>query len=277
MVKNNRITTFVLFLVVVFLASSCKSSFEKLRTSNDPEKVLVAAENYYKEGNYLKAQILYEIVLPYYKGKKEADEIYYKYAYTHYNLEDYILAAHYFKSYSKSFINSPHREECLYMAAYSEYVISPEPKLDQGQTIKAIDDFQLFVNTYPNSEKVETCNHNIDELRKKLEIKAFNAGELYFNVGKYISAIISLENMLKDYPETDKEEDVRFLILKSAYNYAKKSVYNKKEERYNETIEKYKQYIKKFPKSKNLKLVNKIHKNTLLELKKIEDGKRHKS
>jgi outer membrane protein assembly factor BamD len=277
MIKFNRLTTFVLFLVVIFIASSCKSSFEKLRTSNDPEKVLVAADKYYKDGKYLKAQILYEIVLPYFKGKKQADDIYYNYAYTHYNLEDYILAAHYFKSYSKSFINSPHREECLYMAAYSEYVISPQPQLDQGQTNKAIDDFQLFVNTFPDSKRVETCNKNIDELRKKLEVKEFQAGQLYYNVGKYISAIISLENMLKDYPETNKEEKVRLLILKSAYNYAKNSVYNKKEERYNDALDKYKQYIKKFPKSKKLKIVKKIHKNTLLELKKIEDGKRHKS
>jgi len=272
---KNIISSFLILSIVLF--ASCKSSYEKLRTSNDPEKILVNANKYYQDGDYLKAQTLYEIVLPYYKGKKQAEDIYFKFANTYYNLEDYILSAHYFKSYAKSFINSPKREEALYMAAYSEYVMSPNQQLDQSETQKAIDDFQLFVNTFPNSDKVEICNKNIDELRKKLEEKAYKAGELYFNIRSYVSAIVSLENMLKDYPETDREEDVRFLILKAAYNYAKNSIYEKKEERYTSTVEKYKAFIKKFPNSTRIKTVQKIYKNSLLELKKLKDDKRYKS
>ncbi len=273
-IKNS---IFPLLLLFVVLISSCKSSFEKLRTSNDPEKILVNANKYYNEGDYLKAQTLYEIILPYYKGKKQAEELYYKFAYTYYYLEDYILAAHYFKSYANSFTNSDHREEALYMGAYSEYLMSPDPQLDQTETLKAIDDFQLFVNTFPKSDKVETCNKNIDELRKKLEEKAYKAGELYYNIQSYVSAIVTLDNMLKDYPETDREEDVRFLILKAAYKYAKNSIYEKKVERYNETIEKYNSFVKKFPQSKRIEKANKIYKNSLLELKKLKYDKRHKS
>ncbi len=266
-----------LIILIIILFASCKSSFEKLRTSNEPEKIFVSANKYYQDGDYLKAQTLYEIVLPYYKGKKQAEELFFNFANTYYQLEDYILAAHYFKSYANSFINSPKREEALYMAAYSEYLMSPDAQLDQGETLKAIDDFQLFVNTFPKSDKVEECNKNIDELRKKLEEKAYKAGELYFNIKSYVSAIVSLENMLKDYPETDREEDVRYLILKSAYNYAKNSIYERKEERYTSTIEKYKAFVKKFPKSKRIEKVRKIYKNSLLELKKFKDDKRYKS
>ena len=276
MLKYKNITPSLIILIIVLFAS-CKSSFERLRTSNDPEKILLSANKYYEEGDYLKAQTLYEIVLPYYKGKKQAEDLFFKFAYTYYHLEDYILAAHYFKSYANSFINSPKREEALYMAAYSEYVMSPDPQLDQSETLKAIDDFQLFVNTFPNSDKVEVCNKNIDELRKKLEEKAYKAGELYYNIGSYVSAIVSLENMLKDFPETDREEDVRFLILKAAYNFAKNSIYEKKEERYTSTIEKYKAFVKKFPNSTRIKKAKKIYNNSLLELKKLKDDKRHKS
>jgi outer membrane protein assembly factor BamD len=225
------------------------------------------ANNFYKDGEFLKSQILYEIVLPYYKGKKEAEELYYKFAYTHYHLEDYILAAHYFKSYSNSFTNSSHREECLYMSAYSEYVMSPKSQLDQTQTNKAIDDFQYFVNTFPESDKVEKCNTLIDELRKKLEIKAFEQGQLYYNIGKYVSSIVSLENMLRDFPETAKEEEIRFLILQASYNYAKNSIFEKKIERYKDTIERYNQYIKRFSNSKNIKKAKKIYNDSLAALK----------
>ena len=266
MIKLKNIFTITL-LIVIFVFSSCKSSFERLRTSNEPEKIYIEANNFYKDAEYLKAQILFEIVLPYYKGKKEAEDLYYKFAYTHYHLEDYILAAHYFKSYANSFSNSSYAEECLYMSAYSEYVMSPKPQLDQTQTDKAIDDFQYFVNTYPESDKVEKCNTLIDELRKKLEDKAFEQGQLYYNIGKYVSSIVSLENMLRDYPETSKEEGIRFLILQASYNYAKNSIFEKKIERYQDTVERYKQYIKRFSTSENIKKAEKIYNNSLAALK----------
>ncbi|HHB52249.1 MAG TPA: outer membrane protein assembly factor BamD, partial [Saprospiraceae bacterium] len=224
------------------------------------------------EEEFMKAQILYEMVLPYYKGKKEAEEMYFKFAYTYYNLEDYMLAAHYFKSYANSFTNSTHREEALYMAAFSEYQMSPNYQLDQTQTNKAIDDFQLFVNTFPSSDKVEQCNQLMDKLREKLERKAFEQGHLYYKLGKYISAIVSFENMLKDFPETKREEQVRFLILKSSFNYAKNSIFEKKLERLNDTIGKYKEFAKRFPESKYIKEANKINSYSLTEINKIKNG-----
>ena len=262
--------------IAVFLISSCKSSFEKLRTSNDPEKIFVEANKFYDNEDYMKAQILYEIVLPYYKGKKEAQDLFYKFAYTYYYLEDYMLASHYFKSYSNSFTNSPYREEVLFMAAYSEYLMSPNYQLDQTQTQKAIDDFQLFVNTFPNSDRVEKCNNLIDKLREKLERKEFEEGNLYYKLGKYISAIVSLENMLKDFPETKREENVRFLILKSSYNYAKNSIFDKKVERLEDTIVKYNEFVKRFPNSKNLSKAKKIYEYSLTEINKIKNGTGYK-
>ncbi len=256
----------LLFSVVFF---SCKSSFEKVRTSNEPVKMYEAANKYYDEERYLNAQILYESILPFYRGRNEAQELYYRYAYTYYNLEDYILAAHYFKNYANSFINSPHREEALFMAAYAEYLMSPGVSLEQSQTSKAISDFQIFVNTFPNSERVEECNKLIDELRQKLENKEFEQGKLYHKLGKYVSAVVVLENMLENFPETNREEEVRFLILKSSYNYAKYSVFKKQKERFEKTLEKYEQFKKRFKDSERMKEANKIYKATTKELNKF--------
>ena len=268
--KINKI--FLFLLLAALTLGSCKSSFERLRTSNDPAKIFTEANKYYENEDYLKSQILYEIIIPYYKGKKEASEMFYRFAYTYYFLGDYMLAAHYFKSYANSFTNSPHREDALFMAAYSEYKMSPDYQLDQTQTINAINDFQLFVNTFPHSEKVELCNKLIDELRAKLEKKAFEEGKLYYNIRKYISAITSLENMLNDFPETKHEEEVRLLILKASYQYAKNSILEKRLERYEDTIKKYQDFIKRFPKSKYLKEVKKIYQNSLNEIKKLKNG-----
>ncbi len=267
MSRNIYLSVLTFLFATIFF--SCKSSFERIRTSNEPVRMYKAANKYYKEGKYLNAQILYEGVLPFYRGKAEAQELFFKYAYSYYYLDDFILAAHYFKNYANSFINSPDREEALYMAAYSEYLMSPRIELEQSQTSKAIDDFQIFVNTFPQSDRVSKCNKLMDELRKKLEDKEFQQGKLYYKLGKYVSSVVTLENMLRNFPETQKEEDIRFLILKSSYNYAKNSIFSKQKERYQDTIQKYQQYKKRFSGSKNMDEANKIYKITLKELNKF--------
>jgi len=75
---------FPIFISIVFILSSCKTEFEKVRTSNDPEMTYKAANQYFESENYLNAQVLYEIAIPYYRGKEEAEDLYYNFAYTHY-------------------------------------------------------------------------------------------------------------------------------------------------------------------------------------------------
>jgi outer membrane protein assembly factor BamD len=260
----------------VFLFA-CKSEFERIRTSNDPTLVLQKANEYYEGEEWLRAQTLYDIVIPYYRGKLEAEELFYRYAYTYYNLQDYILSSHYFTSFANSFINSPKREEAAFMSAYSEYLLSPIPALDQTYTQKAIESMQLFINRYPGSERVEECNRLIDELRLKLEEKAYKQGLLYFNIKQYVSAVTAFQNMLKDFPETKKAEEVHFLILKASFDYAENSVLEKREERLNQTLEHYQVFIRKHEKSKYRKRANEIKKETEKLLNDIRNGKGHQS
>jgi len=263
--------TLVILFSVLFL-SSCKTSFEKARTSNDPPRIYKAALAYYDAEEYRNAQSLFELVIPYYRGKAEAEELFYKYAYAHYYLGEYILANHYFTSFAKTFFNSEKREEADYMAAYSNMEMSPNHRLDQSYSQKAIEEFQQFTNKYPQSERVALCNQHIDEMRDKLELKAYEQGKLYYDLKNFNSAIASFDNMLKDFPESDKALEVRYLIVKSSYEWAVNSIYEKKEERFNETIKRYKQFIYKYPSSgynKELEDINKDAKESLKNLKDV--------
>ena len=261
---------FILFALIMVLAS-CKSQFEEVRTSNDPNKILAAANEYYEKEDYLKAQTLYELVIPFYRGKTEAEELFYKYAYTYYKQDQFILAAHYFNSFTKTFYNSPLKEEMAYMSAYSNYLMSPSYKLDQKPSTDAINELQSFINTYPNSPRVEECNALIDEMRLKLETKAFETGKLYFQLEDYNSAVRAMENMLKDFPESKRAEEVRFLIAKGSYNLAKNSIYEKTKERLEETIEKSEKFLTKYPDSEKVTEINTIIENCKVELKRFTD------
>jgi outer membrane protein assembly factor BamD len=133
------------------------------------------------------------------------------------------------------------------MSAYSYYQLSPSFRLDQEPSVKAINAFQDFANKYPSSERVSQCNELIDELRVKLEEKAFAQGMLYFELGQYEAAVTSFQNMLSEYPESSRAEYVRFLILKSSFQYAANSVYDKRAERYEEAAQRYTEYIARHP------------------------------
>ncbi|HRO73709.1 MAG TPA: outer membrane protein assembly factor BamD, partial [Saprospiraceae bacterium] len=64
--------------------SGCKSEFETLRASNQPEKVYAAANKYYKNKEYDKAIALYDVVIQFYRGRQEAEDLFFNYAYAHY-------------------------------------------------------------------------------------------------------------------------------------------------------------------------------------------------
>ncbi len=258
-----------LFLAVM-IASSCKSEFEMIRSSNDPARMYKQALKYYEAEDWVKAQTLLELSIPNYRGKEEAEDLYFKYANTYYQVGEYILGAHYFKSFANTFYNSDKKQEAEFLSAYSNYKLSPNSKLDQTYTAKAIEEFQRFVNTYPRSERVADCNNLIDEMRAKLEKKAFGQGKLYYEIGQYQSAVKSFGNLLSQFPETDRSEEVRFLMLKSSYELAQKSIYEKKRKRYSETLKLYKKFNKKHKASDHAKEALEIFQNTENELKKLK-------
>jgi outer membrane protein assembly factor BamD len=238
--------------LVISILSACKSDFEQVRISNDPERILAESLKYYEKGDYLRAQTLMELILNQYRGTRQGEELFFKYAYTHFHLGNYQLAATYFTNFANTFAYSSYIEEADFMIAYSYYKQSPSFRLDQDPSVKAIDAFQDFANKYPESSRVAECNKLIDELRAKLEEKAYSQGVLYFDLGQYQAAITSFENMLGEFPETSRAEEVRFLILKASYEYAVNSIYDKRAERYEEAEKKFREYINRHPNGEHL-------------------------
>lgn len=265
--------SWVVAVLVLFALPGCKSEFEKIRTSGDADSIYKTALDYYNQGEYLKAQTLLELVVGAYRGRKELEDVYFKYAYTFYYLEKFVLAAYYFENFANTFPTSLNREEANYMTAFSYFQLSPSYRLDQEYTNKAIDAFQLFVNTYPNSERVEECNRQIDILRQKLETKAFESALLYFDLKQYQSATQSFENLLKDFPETANAERVRYLIAQSAFLLANNSVLDKQKERFESALAYANDFMRKFPRSDYGRDIKTIIDTSEKKLKSIADGR----
>src|ERR1043165_7017447 len=129
-----------------------------------------------------------------------------------------------FENFAITFPNSEFAEECAYMHAYCYYLDSPIYSLDQENTTKAINEFQLFINKHPQSTRVQKSNGIIDELRFKLETKDFSNARQYYDLGDYKASAVAFKNLIADYPSTRYKEEAMFLILKSNYLLAVNSV-----------------------------------------------------
>ncbi|MBL4755593.1 MAG: outer membrane protein assembly factor BamD [Flavobacteriales bacterium] len=235
---TNRILQLSFISLLLLTGVSC-SQYQKVLKSDDLEYKYEQATKYYEDGEYFKARSLYEELIGLYRGLGKAEEIYYYYAYCHYYLEDYVMAAFYLKNFIRTYPNSKHAEESMFTSAYCYYLNSPGPSLEQTSTHTAIDELQLFANRYPKSPRLAECNDLIDVLRDKLETKAFRNAVLYFHLGEYTASIVSFGNVIKDFPDTHYKEEALFYILKSNYLMAVNSIESKKKERFQATIVAY--------------------------------------
>ncbi len=234
---------------VVALMSAC-SEYQKALKSEDSKLKYEMAERLYNEGNYKKANKLLEQIVPFYRGKPQAERVIFFHADTYYHLEDYYLAAYQFERFSKSYPQSEKAEYAAFKGAESYYMLSPRYSIDQTDTYEGIDKLQEFINRYPNSEYLSEANRMINELQEKLEKKDFEIAKQYNTIRDYKSSVAAFENFLKDYPGTTFREDALYYRYHSAYNLAIRSVTYRKEQRLKGARTYYDALIRYFPQTK---------------------------
>jgi outer membrane protein assembly factor BamD len=252
MFKKQRPILSGILLVIILVAGSCKSKFEKLKASNDNAKKYQAALALYNKKKYSKALELFETLVQRYRGQAQAEDLYYYYAYANYNLKDYTSARYHFKTFSDTYPQSLRAEECRFMEAYCYYLDSPIYSLDQENTTKAIETLQLFINLYPKSERVAEAGKLIQNLRDKLEKKSYENSKLYLTIGDYNAAVMAFGNTLRDYPDTKYAEEIDFLTIKAQYLYADHSRVYVQVDRFGQVISYEQQFAEKYPTSKYL-------------------------
>jgi outer membrane protein assembly factor BamD len=248
----------VLFAVVF---ASC-SKYQKLLKSSDMDAKYDAAMKYYEDEKYEKAMTLFEELIPLFRGTDRSEKVYYCYAYCNYQLSLLYAASYHFKKFSVTYPTSEHAEETLFMFAYSKYLLSPIPTLDATETKGGIDALQLFINTYPENELVDSSNVLMDKLRNKLEEKSYLNAKQYYKIFEFKAAIIAMQNTLLDFPESEYREELTFLTLKSHYLLAENSIKKKKLERIKNTIDAYYTFVDAYKDSKYLKEAQTIFEKT---------------
>jgi outer membrane protein assembly factor BamD len=243
------------------LVSSC-SGYEKLLKSKDYDLKKTKAKEFFDAGEYVKTTELLTQILPRFRATDEAEDLNWMNAQAYFGMKDYIMAGSYFKSFIDQFPFGKHAEEANYMAALCDYNISARPELDQENTKNAIEGFNIFINKFPNSTKIEDCKKRISDLEDKLVEKSYLNAKLYYDMKQYKAAVVALSNSLKEYASTKYREKMMFLKLNSLYLYAFHSLPNKQKERYQAALDDYFSFMEEFPKSTYSKDVASIFQST---------------
>ena len=265
------------YIAMVLLSAGVLSScgeYNKVLKSTDNEYKYEAAKSYFAKGQNSKAATLLEDLALIMKGTSNAEESAYMLAMTYYNQGDYITASHYFNTYYTTYPRGTYTELARFYSGKALYLDTPEPRLDQSSTYKAIEELQMFIEYFPESDRKELAQNMIFELQDKLVEKEFLSALLYYDLGSYTgntvysstgnnyqAAVVTAQNILREYPYTKRREDLSILILRAKYDMAKESVPEKKEDRMRETRDEYYAFINEFPESKYKSEVERIFKD----------------
>jgi outer membrane protein assembly factor BamD len=260
---------------LMIVNASC-SKFRQIQKSDDWEVKYRAALEYYEKEDYYKASALIEEILPIIRGRPEAERVQFYFAYSYFYQKQYIMSAHYFKTFFTIYSRSEYAEEAMYMHAYSLYLDSPDYELDQTNSKEAISAMQSFINRYPQSKYANDANQIIDQLQLKLERKAYENAIQYYRLEKYnggealVAALIAFDNFQDDFPDSHLNEDISFLKIEAAYKLARQSIRSKMRERLMTAIDHYQYFIDNYPQSDYVKNAENIYIDCLDELEKLQ-------
>lgn len=254
----------IYILPLILVISSC-GEYTKVLKSRDANVKFEYAKKAYENKKYEQAYTLLSDIVTALRGGPHGEEALFLLGMSYFESKDFLNSAVYFKTYYNRYPKGKYTELARFYSGYGYYLDSPEPQLDQSNTIKAIEELQSFLDYFPKSERVSIAQNAIFEMQDKLTLKELQNAQLYYNLGNFMgnnyeSAIIVSKNALKDYPYSKYREEFEMLILKSKFQEAKLSISERQTERYRDVVDEYYSFINNYPETKHKKEAETIFK-----------------
>lgn len=255
-----------------FVLLSC-SGYNKVVKGDNYERKFELAGELFDKKQYMRCVTLYEQIYQRVPKTGEGELAYYRLGKSYYAEKDYQMSGYYFGSFYQRFPYSNKAEECFFLSALCSVKNSPEYSLDQNETELAINDLQQFIDKYPNSDLVDSCNVVMDKLRFKLEMKDCEIVKQYSKTENYKAAIMCAKTFIDDYPRSIFKEEIFFILVNNSFILTKNSVEEKKKQRIEETLERYVNFVNEFPNSKYKREVISISDTMEKELQEVNSKK----
>lgn len=260
-------------LLLIGILPSCSSNFHKVLNGIDADAKYQMAFELFNQKKFAKAAEMFESLSIMTKGTAQDDTIQYYWALSNYNYGDYITAESNLTTFLATFPLSGYYEDATYLRLDCLYRGTYRYELDPLPSQRAIAEMQVFLRENPNSQYKDIIEPKIDELKDRLELKAYKAAYLYYHMEDYLASHVALKNVLRDNPDNRYREEVLYYTAMSAYKFAVNSVPEKQRERYLVFVDDYLNIIGEYPESEYRKELDKIYVKVQKILKIDNNGK----
>ena len=240
--------------VILVTAFSGCAGINSLLKSGQPELIYSKALEYYQKEKWSRASTLFEGVQHYYIGTPREDSVSFFNARCKFKNRDYDTASALFDDFRRKFGRSAFIEDAEGMYALC---------------------FYYLMSRYPHSDRVEDFKQINGELTQRLHDKSYLNAYTYYKIGRYKSAIVSLKNALKQFPDSNHREEIMYMIVDASYRFANNSIANKQTDRYLSMLDSYLSFKEEFPESKYTKEVDRMakHARDYLDRNKKDEDK----
>ncbi|MEA2077053.1 MAG: outer membrane protein assembly factor BamD [Candidatus Marinimicrobia bacterium] len=206
-----KIELLSILLVISLLISGCSGTKEA--KTDEPQRERTYIERYedaveaFEAKKYYKSLEDFSFVVFNAPGSDIADDAQFYLASSHFEMKEYLVAIDEYQQLLRRWPKSDLYEETRFKIAECYYKQSPGYQRDQQYILKAIRSYQDFIDEYPYSEQRPDAEKRIKELRTGLANKVFEAGELYMILREWNAAIITFQEILDNYYDTNLVND----------------------------------------------------------------------
>ncbi len=193
-------------------------------SSEEVTKQMTAEQHYqmgmkdFHEENYLDAIEEFKIVGLQYQGTRVADAAQFYMGECHFFREEYILAAYEYDLLIRTMPSSPYVSRARFQVATCYYKMSPKSSLDQDYSKKALDEYQAYIDYFPNDTLVHAAETRINELNTKAAKKEYENGVTYMYMEYYRAAAYYFDLVLEKYHDTPYAEPAQLKKAEAMMN-----------------------------------------------------------
>lgn len=257
------------FLLSLLTALFISCAHQKIKSNATLDERMEYGMKLFEKGKYFDAKTQFRVITLSHSGNMDAAKAQFYLGECHYNMKEYIIAASEYERLIKVYPGSEWVDDAKHKLGLSYFKLSPKYSLDQEYTLKAISEFQEFLEDYPDSPLTEEVEKDLVAARNKLARKVYESAEIYRKMTYYNSAVIYFNKVLEDYYDTSFAPKALFWIGEC----------ERRLNNYDDALEAFDDFLKKYPDHEWVERARNKIKQTRQDIVKMQraDAKKHKS
>ena len=200
----------IFILLIIFLAGCFKNN---AHLDEDLSPRYEKAIKYFNKAKYDRAKDEFDYIIMADPGSKLANESQYYIAESMFQLEEFAEASTAFDRYARFSPDYSKIEKSRYRICECAINSSNPYQRDQSQTLNALEQLQMFIDDFPESDFIPDAEDAILSTRLKLARKDYEVGRMYLKLEEYESALIYFQSVLNHYYDIPFADDARIGII----------------------------------------------------------------